>query len=184
MLSRVLKLREQLEAYCTEQGNQKAAKFRDILWLAKLAYLASIFDRFNEMNLIVQRTGATYFKQLARSMSWSQKFHSGKNNVLSNNFNDFPLLSQYTIECRWDFIDVSSKNNISTLIVAHVKLLSETLTAYFFEDDDKRLEQYLWILQPFIDEPTEDEEILELRADLNQKVSFREMDYSMFWFIF
>ena len=69
VLSRVLKLREQLEAYCTEQGNQKAAKFRDILWLAKLAYLASIFDRFNEVNLIVQRKGATYFKQLARSMS-------------------------------------------------------------------------------------------------------------------
>ena len=36
-------------------------------------------------------------------------------------------------------------------------------------------------MQPFIDEPTEDEELLELRANLNQKVSFREMDYSMFW---
>ena len=36
-------------------------------------------------------------------------------------------------------------------------------------------------MQSFINEPTEDEELLELRADLNQKVSFEEMDYSMFW---
>ena len=51
VLSRVFELREQLEAYCTEQGNQKAAKFRDILWLAKLTYLASIFDCLNKVNL-------------------------------------------------------------------------------------------------------------------------------------
>ena len=36
-------------------------------------------------------------------------------------------------------------------------------------------------MQPFINEPTEYEEFLEFRADLNQKVSFREIDYSMFW---
>ena len=33
----------------------------------------------------------------------------------------------------------------------------------------------------FIDEPKEDEGLLEHQADLNQKVSFREMDYFMFW---
>ena len=83
-------------------------------------------------------------------------------------------------ECGWEFEDVSLKNNISTLIVAHLKSLSENLAAYFSEDDDKRLEENLWIMQPFIDETTEDEELLELRADLNQKASFREIDYSMF----
>ena len=37
VLFSVFELREQLKAYRTEQGNQKAAKFRDILWLAKSA---------------------------------------------------------------------------------------------------------------------------------------------------
>ena len=36
-------------------------------------------------------------------------------------------------------------------------------------------------MQPFNEEPTEDEELLELRFDLNQKITFREMDYSEFW---
>ena len=84
-------------------------------------------------------------------------------------------------ECRWEFEDVSLENNISALIVAHLNLLNENLDAYFSENDDKRLEENSRIMQPFIDEPTENEEFLELGADLNPKVSFREMDYSMFW---
>ena len=79
-------------------------------------------------------------------------------------------------ECGWEFEDVSLKNNISTRIVAHLNLLIENLAAYFSEDDDKRLEENSWIIQPFINEPTEDEEVLQLRADLNKKVLFREMD--------
>ena len=51
MLSHVFELQKQLEVICTEQGNQKAAKLRGTLWLATLAYLASIFDRLNEVNL-------------------------------------------------------------------------------------------------------------------------------------
>ena len=180
MLFCVLELREQLEAYCTEQGNQKAAKFRDILWLKKLACLASIFDHFNEVKLSLQVKGGGIFRATSKINALKLKIPLWKNNVLSNNFNDFPLLRKYMREYGWGFEGVSLENNISTLIVAHLNLLSEDFAAYFSKDDDKRLEENSWIMQPFIDEPTENEEMLELRADLNQKVSFREMDYSMF----
>ena len=39
-------------------------------------------------------------------------------------------------KCGWEFEDVSLENNVSTLIVAHLNLLSENLAAYFSEDDD------------------------------------------------
>ena len=60
-------------------------------------------------------------------------------------------------------------------------MLGDNLCAYFPEANDKRLEANFWIIQPCNKEPTEDEELLELRADLNQKIAFREMDYSKFW---
>ena len=41
----------------------------------------------------------------------------------------------------WEFEDVSLENNISTLIITYLNLLSENLAAYFSEDDDKRLEE-------------------------------------------
>ena len=70
-------------------------------------------------------------------------------------------------ECEWEFKDVFLKNDISLFIVAHLNLVSKNLAAYFSEDDDKPLEENSWIMHSFIEEPTEDEELLELRADLN-----------------
>ena len=81
VLFRVFELREQLKAYCTEQGNQKAAKFRDILWLAKLAYLASIFDRLNEVNLSLQGKGGDIFRATSKINALKLKISLWKNNV-------------------------------------------------------------------------------------------------------
>ena len=78
----------------------------------------------------------------------------------------------------WEFEDVFTEDNLSTLIIAHLKLLGDNLCAYFPEANDKRLEANSWIIQPFNEEPTEDELLLELFTDLNQKIAFREMDYS------
>ena len=83
-------------------------------------------------------------------------------------------------ESEWKFEDASTEDN-STLIVAHLNLLGHNLCAFFPEANDKRLEANSWFIQPFNEEPTEDEELLDLRADLNQKIAFQEMDYSEFW---
>ena len=60
-------------------------------------------------------------------------------------------------------------------------MLGDNWCAYFPEGNDKRPDANSWIIQSFNEEPTEDEELLELRADLNQKIAFQEMDYSEFW---
>ena len=136
----MFELREQLEAYCTEQGNQKAAKFRDILWLAKLVHLVSIFDRLNEVNLSFQgKGGGDIFRVTSKINALKLKIPLWKNSVYSNNFNDFPLLSQYARESGLEFENVSLKDSISTLIADHLNLLSENLAAYFSEDNDQRL---------------------------------------------
>ena len=90
-----------------------------------------------------------------------------KNNVLSKNFSDFPLLSQYIKESEWEFHDVSVEDNLFTLIVGHLDLLHNNLTVYFPEENDHHLKANMWILQRFNDAPTEDEELLELRAGSN-----------------
>ena len=80
-LTRVFELKEQLEAYCTEQGNQKAAKFHDILWLVKLAYLASIFDCLNEVNLSLQEKGDVIFRATSKINALKLKIPLWRNNV-------------------------------------------------------------------------------------------------------
>ena len=140
-----------------------------------MAYLASIFDCLNQLNISLQGKGGDIFRSTSKINAL--KIPLWKNNVLSKNFSDFILLSQYMKESKWEFHDVSVEDNLSTLIVSHLDLLHENFTAYSPEENDHCLKANMWILQPFYDAPTDDEELLELRADLNQKVSFQEMDY-------
>ena len=181
VLSRVFELRAEIETFCNECRNPRASKFSNIYWVAKLAYLASIFDRLNQVNLSLQGKGGDIFRSSSKVNALKLKIPLWKKHAASRNFNDFPLLSQYMKESEWEFEDASTEDNLSTLIVAHLNLLGDNLCAYFPEANDKRLEANSWIIQPFNEEPTEDEELLELRADLNQKIAFREMGYSDFW---
>ena len=61
VLSRVFELRAEIETFCIERGDPRASKFSNIYWVAKLAYLASIFDRLNQVNLSLQGKGGQYF---------------------------------------------------------------------------------------------------------------------------
>ena len=81
VLSRVFELQEQLKANWTEQGNQKAAKFHDILWLAKLGYLASIFDCLNEVNLSLQKKEGDIFRATSKINALKLKIPLWRNNV-------------------------------------------------------------------------------------------------------
>ena len=139
VLSGLFELREELEVFYTEESNPKADKFRDIFSVAKLAYLASIFDRLNQLNISLQGKGGDKFRSASKINALKMKIPLRKNNVLSKNFSDFPLLSQYTKESEWEFHDVTVQDNLSTFIVGHLDLLHDNLTAYFPEENDHRL---------------------------------------------
>ena len=93
VLSRAFELGEELEAFYTEQSNPKADKFRNIFWVAKLAYLASIFDRLNQLNISLQGKRGDIFRSTSKINALKMKIPLWKNNVLSKNFSDFSLLS-------------------------------------------------------------------------------------------
>ena len=132
----MFELREELEVFYTEQSNPKADKFRDIFWVAKLAYLVSIFDHLNQLNSSLQEKRGDIFQSRSKINTLKMKIPLCKNNVLFKNFSDFPLLSQYMKESEWEFHDVFVEDDLSTLIVDHLNLLYDNLTAYFPEEND------------------------------------------------
>ena len=92
VLFRVFELREELEAFFTEQSNPKADKFRGIFWVAKLAYLASIFDRLNPLNISLQGKRGDIFRSTSKINALKIKIPLWKNNALSKKHSsDFPL---------------------------------------------------------------------------------------------
>ena len=89
VLSLAFELREELETFYTDQSNPKANKFRDIFWVEKLAYLASIFDRLNQLNICLQGKGGDIFRSTSKINALKMKIPIWKNNVLSKNLSNF-----------------------------------------------------------------------------------------------
>ena len=51
---RIFLLRKEMGAFLTEQHDHRASKFYENYWLAKVAYMASIFEHLNKLNLNLQ----------------------------------------------------------------------------------------------------------------------------------
>ena len=75
----------------------------------------------------------------------------------------------------------SVMTDLAPLILAHMKLLQENFKNYFPQEHSSYLEANTWVLQPFIDSSSEDEDLLDLRTDLSEKVLFQGTPYAAFW---
>ena len=90
------------------------------------------------------------------------------------------MLDNFIDECEKGFAE-SLMTDLVPLILAQLELLQENFENYFPKEQSSYLEANTWVLQPFIDSPTEDEDLLDLRTDLSQKVLFEGTPYADFW---
>jgi len=51
---RVFETRQEIYIFLNEQNHDFAKNFVNIAWLCRLAYLADIFSRINDLNLVMQ----------------------------------------------------------------------------------------------------------------------------------
>ena len=66
VLSRVFELRKELGIFFLEEKDQRAAKFFDNFWLAKLTYMACIFEHLNKLNISLQGKDSDIFKSTGK----------------------------------------------------------------------------------------------------------------------
>ena len=180
VLSRVFELRKELGAFFLEEKDQRATKFFDHLWLAKLSYMACVFEHLNKLNISLRGKDSDVFKSTGKVDALKLKIPLWKKRVKSQNFSDFPMLDNFIDECEEGFAE-SVMTDLVPLILAHLELLQENFENYFPKEQSSYLEANTWVLQPFIDLPTEDEDLLDLRTDLFQKVLFEGTPYADFW---
>ena len=76
----------------------RASKFYDNYWLAKVAYMASIFEHLNKLNLNLQSRKTDIFESMSKGNAVKKKLPLWQKRVASNNFSDFPLLHDFMKE--------------------------------------------------------------------------------------
>ena len=178
VLSRIFLLREELEFFFTEEHDQRASKFRDNFWLAKVAYMAFIFEHLNKLNVNMQGKNISIFEIMYKINAIKKKIPLWQKRVASKFFFDFSLLHDFMTEHEINF-----QMQLLPRIEAHLKLLEENFEKYFTAEQNATCEANSWILHPFTYDSitTEIEDLIDLQSDYGMKALFKETPYTEFW---
>uniref|UniRef100_UPI00358F611A protein FAM200C-like n=1 Tax=Myxine glutinosa TaxID=7769 RepID=UPI00358F611A len=178
---RLFQLRQEIEIFLREKGNDLADYFGDPVFVARLAYISDIFGHLNALNISLQGSSLTIVEVAERINSFREKLRLWSNRVAKRSFVNFPELAQILAD------DGAQNDFCSTLVVdikGHLKSLSDSFDGYF-----PNLSVEPWIQDPFtilIDDIDDDNELkddlIELKASGRLKMQFSTIaSPSEFW---
>ncbi|XP_045128621.1 SCAN domain-containing protein 3-like [Portunus trituberculatus] len=118
VLNRFLTLREEVCVFLTEEEDERAVKLQDNYWIARLSYMASIFEKLNQLNLSLQGFGGDIFDVTGKIEAFKLKIGLWKRKVETKDFANTRLanlesLTPTLLELSTDFAQKSSFHEFS-----------------------------------------------------------------------
>ena len=177
VVQRVFELRDELLLFLYEHNNTLAQFLTDETWLARLAYLADIFNILNGLNLSLQGPDSNILKTHDKINSFQKKLCIWKRRCQEGIYDMFPLLATYLIEH-----DINTKV-VASVVLNHIQQLSHYFDEYFGDDD---VSMFDWIRNPFQCLLTDltgcyEEELAELSSDRTLQLQFKHTSLMSFW---
>uniref|UniRef100_UPI00358FC317 protein FAM200C-like n=1 Tax=Myxine glutinosa TaxID=7769 RepID=UPI00358FC317 len=162
ILNRVLQLRQEIEIFLREKGNDSADYFGDPVFVARLAYISDIFGHLNALNISLQGSSLTIVEAAERINSLREKLRLWSNHVEKRSFVNFPELAQI-------LADDGAQNDFCSTLVVDIKghLKSDPFTILIDDiNDDNELK----------------DDLIELKASGRLKMQFSTVaSPSEFW---
>ena len=128
VLNCVLQLRQEIEIFLREKGNDLADYFGDSIFVARLAYISDIFGHLTALNISLRGSGLTIVEAAERINSLGENLRLWSNRVEKGSFVNVPELAQI-------LADNDAKNDLSSTLIIdtkdHLKSLSNSLDGYF-----------------------------------------------------
>ncbi|KOC60752.1 SCAN domain-containing protein 3 [Habropoda laboriosa] len=179
VLARLFELRNEAREFLLKQNMTELHQlFEDNHWMAKLAYMADIFEHLNELNKKMQGRSENYLTCSDKLMGFKNKLELWQKELQKGSLEMFQRTYKSMIK---------NKQLILDLTQPHLSLLQEKFNHYFFTINT---EQYNWIRNPFLTDAENStealslqirEEFIELRNDGTLKLNFSEMPLANFW---
>ena len=178
VLTRLFELRQEVKQFLESKNHEYASFYSNEDHLAKLAYLADVYDNLNVLKTSMQGVKPTVFELSGKIEGFKKKVSMWARKVEERNIQMFHLLSEY--------IEDKPEVNILAEVSDHLKLLLSKLHHYFPEDLRKG---YLWVLNPFSNSSEEDVDLpldthmqlLQLSEDSSMKSLFNMNELPEFW---
>ena len=154
------------------------------MWTVKLAYLADIYSRLNDLNSPMQGTHTNIFTLRHKTDVFKKKLEFWSSNVQKGDIDMFP--------CLQDVVANTSVNirELFAVISQHLKELSISFDKYFPKTADPRKRNF-WIVNPFANDinschlnAIEKELLIELSCDTTLTSKHKDLSLSQFWISF
>ncbi|KFD58936.1 hypothetical protein M513_00099 [Trichuris suis] len=140
-----------------------------------IAYMADLYLKFNEMNLLLQGDDLNLIRTKAVVCAFIRKLTLFKENLGRGEFYQFPNLLELKEKLKVHDSDVEA-------YCEHLDMLHQDFTARF--EDIIGMEIPTWVIDPFRIagnvEPSAEEELIELQTNEELKATFKG-DYQAFW---
>lgn len=184
-LVRLFELRSEVTLFFTDHTmGGLENKLTDKKWLCRLAYLADIFSKINEVNLGLQGRNMTVFSARDRINAFKKKIQFWVESMKSHTLDCFLTLRQ----CCEDIFEQKLPDELFEEFVEHLEDMLNSAKIYFPETQEQKLEDYKWVNNPFAvsQKPScltaqQYETLIDLISDSALKTSFAEKTLPTFW---
>ncbi|MBN3304103.1 ZBED5 protein, partial [Amia calva] len=176
VLMRLFELHSEVQMFLYGQKYPLASLFDVPIWLVKLAYLADIFSRFNELNMGLQGLSLTINNVSDKFTAMKKKLQLFVNKINAGNVSAFPTLENHLHTC-----GVTLDAAICDVILS----LEEQFSEYFPVEATPK-----WMRNPFTVDVTgitedltcaEQEKLLELSSDETLMSELKQLSLLNFW---
>jgi len=184
ILLRLLELRTEVHAFFLDHPFDLKSRLTDKNWLIRLAYLAEIFSKLNEVNLSLQGKQITVFTANDKIRSFIRKLQFWLGSVESGEFDCFPTLKEFCIDMNIEELPQEIFNDMAN----HLRNICSSVTQYFPNELSTNLEKHFWVKNPFVirEKPQslsgqEYEKLIDMTSDSLLKLKFENQPVAEFW---
>lgn len=180
VLARLFELRHEVREFLSKLNMPELYQhLDDDYWIAKLAYMADIFEHLNELNKKMQGRNENILASSDKLQGLKKKLELWQKELQKGYLEMFQKINQHST--------IKNKQLIVDLAQEHLSMLQEKFHKYFYSINT---EQYDWIRNPFATNAinsTEElplqirEEFIDLSNDKTLKLHFSEVPLDVFW---
>lgn len=179
VLARLFELRYEVREFLLNQNMPDLYQYLDDdYWIAKLAYMADIFEHLNEVNKKMQGRNENILTCSDRLQGLKKKFELWQRELQKRCLEMFQRANLSTNENKQLIVDLAQQ---------HLCMLQRKFDQYFYTINT---EQYDWIRNPFATNAINStealplqirEEFTDLNSDMTLKLHFSEVPLDVFW---
>ncbi|KAJ4941766.1 hypothetical protein JOQ06_011640 [Pogonophryne albipinna] len=137
-LLRLYELRNEVFVFLTEHLHPLAVQLEDDKWVARLAYLADVFTKLNELNLSLQGKESHILKLYDKVQGLTKKLKLWERKCDEGDVSCFPLLNAHLATT------AVARGPVVKLVQAHLSKLC-TDFSHYFQDIENKSERLDWM---------------------------------------